>query len=756
MPPPARHLYVADVSKLPQDQKLLLASLQGIVNRKQPRIYLVTGDDDTFWLGQMQALGQTGQPIPVADPMTLLTTFRASYRGAVVPDPNVYVSPCVAVDIAGLDDLVIATPELARRLNLPIKQDLRGRFRNDADAFRYARTQLLPHLNPYLATCLDPPILGSQVDDVIAARGMCFWVTGPKAQDRPGADEATERAEIEATFARMPLGAVVRGFWWHGDGMGLDETPGVALGSRYGKVTTVSDYVANFSVTSGVRLASLKQKAQPPAPRFDPSKVYIALTVSDGDNLCTWRGYFRAYFTDPLHGTFPLAFGMGPSLIDVAPVQAQWYYDHAAPTDEFLCDVSGAGYIYPPDYATALHDRPRAFRDFYGLTQTYMDRLDMHGLRLMNVGRDDIAEVGASLPRVPFLMPDYGEQGEKTYPEYTYTLPTGQPVFRAGAFGPGAQKLAAEVRSHVGSTRPAFLNAFIWNWGSKMSDLKGMLDALGPEYVAVTPTQLNALYRQAQAVPTPKAAQSPALDVWPGLAPGESTADTGRVTDDHSGGVTRVTDVTRPQLHLYPAPGPGPHPAAMVCPGGGYQLLAADLEGSDIARWLNGLGLTAAVLTYRVPDKRDAALQDAQRALSLLRTRAQELGIDSRHLGVIGFSAGGHLAARLAANAQGDARPDFAALVYPAYLFDKVTGAPASEVRPHAGMPPVFLTQTRDDSYLDAPAYAAALQAVGVPTRSVIYDTGGHGYGLRLPTTQPAHAWSDEAAAWLGQQIGTK
>lgn len=498
-PPPAQHLYVADISKLPQDQKLLLASLQGIVNRAQPRIYLITGEDDQFWLKQMQVYHETGTPIMVADPLSLFKTFRNSIKGAVVPDPEVYISPCVAVDIAGLDDLAIATPALAVQLGLPIKNDLRGKFKDDADALRYVRTKLMGHINTYLATCLDPAILGANVDDIIAGKGMCFWVTGPKAQNEPGADEPAERKELEETLAKMPLNAVVHGFWWHGDGVGLDETPGVALASRFGKITTVSDLVSNFSVTSGVKLADVKQKKQPPAPTLDPTKVYIAITMSDGDNLCTWRGFFRGFFTDPLHGAFPIAFGMGPSLIDVAPVQAQWYYEHAAPTDEFICDVSGAGYIYPPDFGKALKDPSGALTSFYGLTQKYMDRMDMRTVRLMGVGPADIAQAGKDLPKVAFLMPDYGQQGEKSYSEFTYTLPTGQPAFRAGSYGPGAKNMADEVRSHVGATRPAFLNAFIWNWGSKLKDIKGMLDDLGPDFVPVTPSQLNALYREAQA-----------------------------------------------------------------------------------------------------------------------------------------------------------------------------------------------------------------------------------------------------------------
>ena len=498
MPAPARHLYVADVSSLTRDEKVLLISLQGIVNRAQPRIYLEFDADDRFWFEQMQKQGQTDDPIPVVDADSLLGTFRKDIKGAVVADPNIYLSPCVAVDLAGIDDLVISTPELAKKFNLPIRQDLRGRFTDDADALRYARTELWPRLNPYLSICLDPPLLDSgAIDQIIAARGSCFWVTGPKAQDKPGANTAAEKAELEATLAQMPLNAVVRGFWWHGDGQGLDEGPGVSLGSRFGKVTVVSDYVSNFSVLGGVQIPSLKQKLQPAAPKLDRSKVYVAITMSDGDNLCTWRGFFRQYFTDPDHGKFPVGWGMGPTLIDCAPTIAKWYYDHAAPTDEFLCDVSGIGYIYPPDWATALKDRDGAFKSFYDWTQQYMKRMDMHTLRLMNVRTEDIPHVGSLLPAVQFLMPDYGFAGERTYSQFTYSLPTGQAVFRAMMSDRGPQRLADQIRTRVGATRPAFANAFVWNWGSKLSDLKKMLEILGPDYVAVTPSQLYALYQEA-------------------------------------------------------------------------------------------------------------------------------------------------------------------------------------------------------------------------------------------------------------------
>ncbi len=502
MPEPAAQLYVADVRRLSFDEKLLLSSLQGIVNRKQPRIYLQYGEDDRFWLGEMQKRGQTGAAIEVAKPLDLVEKFRAEIPGVVISDPNVYASPCVAASLSGADSFVIATPQLAAQLKLPIVADLRGKFTDNAAALRYIRTQVFPRLNPYISICLDPSMYDNgSLDQIIAARGAVFWITGHRAQDKPGADTSAELEEIKALFAQMPLHSVVRGFWWHGDGQGIDETPGVSLSSQFGKVTIVSDLTPNFSVFSGVKLQSLKQKPQAAVPTLDKSKIYIAITMSDGDNLVTWRRYFREYFNDPLHGTFPVGWGMGPTLIDVAPTWAQWYFDNATDKDEFICDVSGVGYIYPPDWGAVLSksDREKSERSFYNWTQDYMARMDMKSLRLMNVATEDIARVGRLTPRVPFLMPDYGWRDENKYPELTYTLPTGQPVFRAISYDGSPEKMANDIRTRIGNSRPAFTNVFIWNWGSKMKDLKKMLDLLGPDYVAVTPSQLAALYQQSQA-----------------------------------------------------------------------------------------------------------------------------------------------------------------------------------------------------------------------------------------------------------------
>ncbi len=277
---------------------------------------------------------------------------------------------------------------------------------------------------------------------------------------------------------------------------------------------------------------------------------------------------------------------------------------------------------------------------------------------------------------------------------------------------------------------------------------------------------------QIQATPAPTNMLAPDLasatmtiDVWPGLAPGETDFSPGRVVNQTDGVNCLVSDVYRPRLFIYKLNDQRAHPAVLVLPGGGYINLAAVKEGAEIAQWLNGQGFTAAVLYYRVPNNRSGAYQDGQRSLSLLRARAKEFGIDLKRVGVIGFSAGGHLAARLAAadtprtykpvdssDRFGD-KPNFTLLIYPAYLTTAHHGTPetAAEVKPHPGMPPTFLVQTQDDPYLDAPTYAHELEAAGVKADLHLYASGCHGYGLHAPLTSPVHAWPDAAAEWLKQ-----
>jgi acetyl esterase/lipase len=261
------------------------------------------------------------------------------------------------------------------------------------------------------------------------------------------------------------------------------------------------------------------------------------------------------------------------------------------------------------------------------------------------------------------------------------------------------------------------------------------------------------------------------LDVWPGKAPGEK-GDIGEEKlmppQKEARPVQRLQNVSKPTLTIYqPAPEKRNGAAVVICPGGGYSILAMDLEGEEVARWLNSLGVTGIVLKYRVPARKDqprhlAPLQDAQRAVSLVRSIAKPYGIDPQRIGILGFSAGGHLAATAATNFDKrqyepqdsvdklSCRPDFAVLVYPAYLVadDKVTLSP--EIRISSQTPPIFFAHAGDDpiSVENSVQTYLALRKAKVPAELHLYSAGGHGFGLRA-SPNPCSTWPQRCGDWM-------
>ncbi len=274
------------------------------------------------------------------------------------------------------------------------------------------------------------------------------------------------------------------------------------------------------------------------------------------------------------------------------------------------------------------------------------------------------------------------------------------------------------------------------------------------------------------------AATDPApLVLWPGTPPGDKGGldpekDTTKPTDGLVAGkpVIRLGLVSSPTLTMYRAPaGSNSGATVVVFPGGGYNILAMDLEGTEVCQWLNSFGVNCALVKYRVPvraglPRYGPPLQDAQRAVGMVRYRAGEWRLDPRRIGVLGFSAGGHLVAALSTNfdtrtyaAVDEAdkvscRPDFTLLIYPAYLTSKTDHGPtlAPELNVTANTPPSFLIQAEDDAVgvENTLVYYAALRTAKVPAEAHLYPIGGHGYGLRS-TEKPITGWPRLAEPWL-------
>jgi acetyl esterase/lipase len=282
------------------------------------------------------------------------------------------------------------------------------------------------------------------------------------------------------------------------------------------------------------------------------------------------------------------------------------------------------------------------------------------------------------------------------------------------------------------------------------------------------------------AVLAQSAAWSPApghttVALWPKGAPGAqpnpgTEIDTTTATDHTVAGkpVIRLGNVSAPTLTVYAPQGKNTGAAVVVFPGGGYRILAIDLEGTEVCDWLNSVGITCVLVKYRVPDtgpypKSSAALQDAQRAFGIVRSRAADWHIDPHRIGVFGFSAGAHLSAALSthfdqrlyqpidAADQISCRPDFAVIVYPGYLaLSEQNFAPNSEIHVTGQTPPSFIVQAEDDPVHveNSTVYFLALKNAKVPAEMHLYAEGGHGYGLRR-TELPVTGWPGLVEAWL-------
>lgn len=266
------------------------------------------------------------------------------------------------------------------------------------------------------------------------------------------------------------------------------------------------------------------------------------------------------------------------------------------------------------------------------------------------------------------------------------------------------------------------------------------------------------LLASAMLLAAPAWAQESERNIWPDKRPAEVVLKKGKMKqtmgeDD----ILRIQQMPVPTLQKFPVVKSPKGKVVIVCPGGGYQILAVNHEGTEIAQWLNALGYTAYVLRYRVPDNREGALQDVQRAIRI--ARAENPG---KQVGVMGFSAGASLTARAATRFQlpsytatdetdtQSARPDFAALIYPAYMDEGEHHTLTPELTITEQTPPFFVFQTADDPYGNsALVISQALRNHKIPVQLHIYEKGGHGYGLRANLTEAASKWPKLMEEWL-------
>jgi acetyl esterase/lipase len=282
------------------------------------------------------------------------------------------------------------------------------------------------------------------------------------------------------------------------------------------------------------------------------------------------------------------------------------------------------------------------------------------------------------------------------------------------------------------------------------------------------------------------AAEKPqVLDLWPGKVPGDVGIEgeekfielkvNGKPYEVAGKPTKWLTNVTKPTITVYrSAKDKDTGVTMLICPGGGYHNLGWDVEGEEVAAWLNSIGVTGIILKYRCPRRSGdikgepplGPLMDAQRAVSIVRSHAKEWGIDPKKIGMVGFSAGGHLAGAIATNFDKrtydpiddvdkiSCRPDFAIMLYSGYLKVKDKDELAPDLRVSDQTPPILLVHASDDTVSSVDHSVImylALKRVKVPTELHIYATGGHGFAVRK-SDLPCSTWTDRCVDWLRNQ----
>ncbi len=501
-PPPGSRLDVVDLRDAPLNVQRAALSLAGLVNRRQPRLFLLLRDLDADWLSYLTSNELAGTSAATVSLEAAFRKYADAYRGAVVPpdQSELFCGPNIATMAAAAYDLVIATADIAKQHGLPVRQDLRGRWCSIREAYRWIDTECAPRLRQDVAAVYSPD-KWLLTDYLVARRVYTLWITGPRDARKAGANTWDEIRLAYDRLAAMPLHAPVLGFGRHGLYRGLGESEVVEIVSRFAKYQMVTGSTPNLSVYSSLPASPLHQKRRTPPP-FRPDRVYVAVIVSDGDNLNYWYERFPKLWSDSARGTFPIGWSIGPSGLDVEPPFYRRIYARATENDCFVAAVSGLAYVYPEIYGDGYTRSRKLLDGFVQRTRVQMDRLDLRTIHIHHHGpygelsnetlRRYAEVLGSSQTDGMFV--GYGRRSWFPAKHGKPQEVNGIPILYAATIGSPTDAID-QIRQAARGARPAFLYAHLTPWRFKPTEWKHRFDALGPDYVLVTPEELGQFVR---------------------------------------------------------------------------------------------------------------------------------------------------------------------------------------------------------------------------------------------------------------------
>ena len=510
--PPARTLWAVRIGDLKNDpaERLPLSCLQGLVNRRQPQIYLAYDRFDEQWLDWLRQRGDVKE-VRWVGPKELYEKFLPIAEGLVVTDPALPGSVNVATMLAAVEGWLPVTPEISKQFgSLKVAMDLRRRWKKNVEAYRWFYANYGSRMSRRACANYDPGQFELR-DYFVEFKIPLVWVSHPKDSEHSPAASWSEESQFAGDlFLKLPANIPCMGWWDSGqggeDGCGENGPySGVELASRCGKFEVCSAFdgwargVANLSVHSGTA-ATFHQKSVPPPALAD--KVYYTYTRTDGDGTNFWRQVYRDLWDQPSHGKIPVGWQTGPTAADLIPDILDYFYKHATPNDVFVNALTGIGYIREAFYLEKLpkSQQEAAWRQYMDLSRRYFKEMDLSTLTTFEAFESMPAETLARFTTLPGIKAIYRNYArvEGTTPENAAAEVAGVPVFRAVIDGPPVADIVRRFRPFAGARRPAFVHASLTNWFVDMHVLEEVQKELGPDFVAVRADHLPALYLEAR------------------------------------------------------------------------------------------------------------------------------------------------------------------------------------------------------------------------------------------------------------------
>ncbi|HEY3857273.1 MAG TPA: hypothetical protein VGO67_23055 [Verrucomicrobiae bacterium] len=470
---PAGMLECVDVSSLSGAEYDLLSSLEGIVNRKKPRMACATRGEE----GKMTWLDLHKLPYRMVGGDEEMLKYQSMIRGLVVTDPDQPHTLNLATTIAGIKNELICDPSLLKKLTnapfrFPIVDDLRGRFLDKYAVYGYLYTNFWPQCTHRIFAGMGPGLHGHLRDYLVAMRVATVWLGPGNERD----------AQLLRMFAggMKPVHGVYMG-WWPGEGDGLEFI------ARYGIPVLASDFLCNATIFSGTRRAIRVPKIPPPPPI--ENKVYVALILSDGDNVQYMQHAMKKYWDEPARGSIPIGWTASPLAVDIDPPMLDYYWTTATTNDCLVSGPSGAG------YAHVNHWDSQNLAAFTRVSAPYLKQSGLRVITIWDRVNDNVARafatncstlLGLTDQSGKYSKVNLGLQTIRLTPTYTSTV---------GEMIAGITNAAAGWNGNA----PLFIAAQSDVWHLGPSGLAKVAEALdGSEYKLVRPDQLFLLAKQAQ------------------------------------------------------------------------------------------------------------------------------------------------------------------------------------------------------------------------------------------------------------------